>query len=389
MKLYAVEDEVRIALARRVRDWAKAGLLAADQATDLQRDLTTGLKRSGLVLRLGLALFTVIAGTAAVGLVVLMTNLQSQVTAALMCAVLGAGAFTAATFFARDFKWYRHGVEEASAVGSVALFGAAVGLLGTSIFSSRFETAAWVAVMGTVAVASVRVYQRFGLQYAAVAAMCAAALLPAAFSSVDVEVKRLFAALVCAGTAALTTTRRGAATDDVARRDAEVIRAAAVAGVYLALNIHILVEPFGRTAPRWYAWVSWGLVWLLPIVAGRVATLQRDSLLLRVAMAAGLATLLTNKSYLGWPRQPWDPMLLGVLLIAVALALRRWLTTGVDGERNGFTARQLVESEGATIQMVSLASVAAQPGSGRHPHEPADTSFSGGRSGGGGGGSAF
>lgn len=389
MRLYRVDDEVSVAVSRTLRDWRKAGLLSSEQEQQLAPDLKTDLRRTGLMLRLGLALFTVIAGIAAIGLVFLVSDMRSEVAVSIAAAVLGVAACGAAVVAARDGRFYRHGVEEALAVGGIGLFGFAAGLLATKVFRTSSGSEAWLFGMAAVALASLWAYRRFGFQYAAVGAVCAAALLPIGFNTIGVETKRAFAALVCAGAWAYASAERRRAQDDIAQADAEIVRAASAAGAYLALNIHILTEPFGRHAAPWFVWASWGITWLLPFAVGRVAILQRDPLLLRVAMAAGLATLLTNKSYLGWARQAWDPMLLGVLLAGVALALRRWLSMAADEERNGFTARPLLESDAATIQLVSLASVAAQPTPVRHPHEPTGSTFSGGRSGGGGAGGEF
>jgi uncharacterized membrane protein YgcG len=106
-----------------------------------------------------------------------------------------------------------------------------------------------------------------------------------------------------------------------------------------------------------------------------------------------LVTLLTNKLYLGWARHTWDPVVLGVLLIAVAVAIRRWLSTGLGGERRGFTAARILEKDRAALSRVSIAASLAPPGVGTGvggsgtpaPAEP----FGGGRSGGGGGGDRF
>ena len=389
MRHYAVEDEVRLALGRDLHDWRSAGLLTPEEEADLRGDVATDLRRAGIMLRLGLAAFTAIAGAAAVGLVFLVTDMRSEVAVSITAAVLGAAAFGAATAFVRRFRLYRYGVEEALALGAVGLWGFSAGLLAAETFKTNSGGDAWFFAMAAVAAACAAAYRRFGFQYAAVGAVYAAALLPMASSSVDVEFKRIVAALVCAGAYAYWSSARRRADDDVARSDAEVIRAAAAAGAYLALNSFILVEPFGRNVDGWYKWTSWVVTWLLPFLIGRTAVAERDPLLLRVAMAAGLASLLTNKSYLGWPRQPWDPMLLGVALVGAALALRRWLSSGQGGERNGFTARQLVQSEGATIQLASLASVAVQPAPARQMPEAPDTTFSGGRSGGAGAGSEF
>jgi len=389
MRRYAVEDEVRLGLGRDLRDWRKAGLLSPDQEQALRADVATDLRRAGIMLRLGLAAFTAIAGAAAIGLVFLVTNMRSELAVSITAAVLGAAAFSASTAFVGRFRLYRYGVEEALALGAVGLWGFSAGLLASETFKTNSGGDAWFFAMTAVAAACGAAYRRFGFQYAAVGAVYAAALLPMASSSVDVEFKRIVAALVCAGAYAYWSSARRRADDDVARSDAEVIRAAAAAGAYLALNSFILVEPFGRNVDGWYTWTSWVVTWLLPFLIGRTAVAERDPLLLRVAMAAGLASLLTNKSYLGWPRQPWDPMLLGVVLVGTALALRRWLSSGQGGERNGFTARQLVQSEGATIQLASLASVAVQPAPTRPMPEAPDTTFSGGRSGGAGAGSEF
>lgn len=389
MRHYAVEDEVRLRLGRDLHDWRKAGLLTPDEETDLRADVATDLRRAGLMLRLGLAAFTVIAGAAAVGLVFLVTDMRSEVAVSIAAALLGAVAFGAATGVVRRFRLYRYGVEEALALGAVALWGFSAGLLAAETFKANSGGDAWFFAMTAVAAGSAAAYRRFGFQYAAVGALYATALLPMASSSVDVEFKRIFAALVCAAAYGYATGTWRRADNDVTRSDAEVVRAAAAAGAYLALNSVILVEPFGHNVDGWYRWTSWAVTWLLPFLIGRAAVAERDPLLLRVALAAGLASLLTNKTYLGWPRQPWDPMLLGVVLVGAALLLRRWLSSGADSERHGFTARQLVQSDGATIQLASLASVAVQPAPTRQVPAPEDPTFSGGRSGGAGAGSEF
>ena len=55
-----------------------------------------------------------------------------------------------------------------------------------------------------------------------------------------------------------------------------------------------------------------------------------------------MGTLASNKPYLGWSRQTWDPIVFGILLVAVAMSVRRWLLRGVDGHRRGFTPLPLV-----------------------------------------------
>ena len=134
-------------------------------------------------------------------------------------------------------------------------------------------------------------------------------------------------------------------------------------------------------------------IWALPIAGIRLGVRDRDRELMDVSALLMLVTLLTNKAYLGLPRNTWDPIVLGILLIAIAVGVRRWLSAGTGGERRGFTAARLLEKDRAAVSRVSIAAALGQPGVGTGinpsgtapPAEP----FGGGRSGGGGGGDRF
>ena len=389
MRLYTVDEELRVRLERDVRDWTAAGLLTTDQARALGPDLATDLRRTGPMLRSGLAMFTLVAGGAAIGLVMLVTDLTSSLALTITTAMLGTLAMAAASWLVRRFRLYRHGVEEALAMGAVALFGASAGVFGGELFHGTSDAAAWSAAMIAVAIASGFAYRRFGYRDAAVVALAALALVPVAFDAPGVEITRVFAAVVFAGGYSYAAHVRRVASDDITRGDAEVVRAAGAVGVYAALNVYLTGEPFGRQGDAWFTWATWVITWILPVVVGRAAVRERDPWLLRVAIAMTLASLVTNKAYLGWPRQPWDPMLLGVLLSGLALVLRRWLAAGANGERRGFTARQLTGRDAVALQLASLAAAAVQPGATRDMPETDDRVFSGGRSGGGGAGGEF
>ena len=105
----------------------------------------------------------------------------------------------------------------------------------------------------------------------------------------------------------------------------------------------------------------------------------------------GLATLLTNKPYLGAPREPWDPILFGLLLIGTALVLRRWLASGKDGAQDGFTPARLLRSDNDTRAVAAIASAAFHETAHPRSDPPAPEPFkgSGGRSGGAGAGGSF
>ena len=97
---------------------------------------------------------------------------------------------------------------------------------------------------------------------------------------------------------------------------------------------------------------TYAVIWVLPVVGLALAVREKDRELLDVGLVLALVTLITNKPYLSWPRQTWDPMVLGIVLIAIAIAVRRWLASGPGGERNGFTPSRLLEKDRALLSLV-------------------------------------
>jgi len=78
--------------------------------------------------------------------------------------------------------------------------------------------------------------------------------------------------------------------------------------------------------------------------------------------------LMSNKAYLGAEPKPWDPILFGVLLITIAIGLRRWLTSGEHAGRRGFVAHRLLASEKARLALAGSATVFAPGAPPSHAH---------------------
>jgi uncharacterized membrane protein YgcG len=110
-----------------------------------------------------------------------------------------------------------------------------------------------------------------------------------------------------------------------------------------------------------------------------------------VGAIVAILTLVTNKPYLGWQRHTWDPMLLGVLLIGVALFIRRWLAAGPGEIRHGFTARRLSGKDKSWLNTGVSAMGVVSPDiiTPSQQTESPDVHFGGGDSGGGGASSDF
>jgi hypothetical protein len=379
MRRYSSDDEERIRMQALVREWARSGLLETAQAETLAADLRVDLRRTNLFLRAGLALFTLLIVAAATGLLAVSLGVRDSVGVAAVTGVAALACVGLADFVAGAYRCYRFGIEEGLAVASVALFA----ISGGQLWSGRPD----IAPLVIGAAGGYGLYRRFGFIYAALGGAVCFAAIPFQYD-VAPAIQHAVAAAVAGGVFITARSRRLTFGDDYPGDEYGSLQAAAWAGVYAALNLQLNPRP--DMARDWFYWGSYAVTWVMPVIGLRLAIRDRDRELLDVGLALTLVTLLTNKSYLGWARNTWDPIVLGTLLIGVAIAARRWLERGPGGERHGFTAQRILDKDRTARSMLTMVSAALpSPGGAATPGEPSPSAFGGGRSGGAGGGAEF
>jgi hypothetical protein len=233
-------------------------------------------------------------------------------------------------------------------------------------------------------------YRRFGFVYAAYGSIVCAAAIPFQLD-LSATTQRILAAAAIASVFAAARSKRLKYRDDYPGDEYAVLQAAAWLGLYVVLNVQ-LTGNWYRVEGFFY-WCTYAATWALPLIGLSLGIREKDRALMDVSLVLALVSVLTNKAYLGSPQHAWDPCVLGIVLIAIAFAVRRWLSIGPGGERHGFTAARLLDKDRAVLSAVSTASGFVRPGAtqGTAPSrlEPAASEFNGGRSGGGGASGSF
>ena len=393
MRAYATADEERIRASRWVREWTQSGLLEASQGAAIEASLRTELKRTNRYLRIALFIFGTIVVWAAFGFWIVAFDVKLEAGVAWSAIVAGFVCFVLAQYLIARFQIYRFGIEEAFAVWSAALLAGGAGFL-TWSSGSHGDLPMLVACV-TGAIASGVVYMRFGYLYAAFAgAACAASA--AFFLGLPNAAARILSASVLLVIFIMARTLRRTHDEDFAGDDYGAIESVAWLGIYAVLNLHLSFDPawsFHRSrtdSSSLFYWSTYATIWLLPAAGLALAIRDKHRAMLGANIIMAVATLATNKPYLGWERHTWDPILLGVLLTGTAIAVRRWLSRGSGGQRGGFTPQSLVASaDRQALTVLGTVAGAVQPFTARTPAETTIEPGRGGRSGGAGGGGKF
>src|SRR5262249_51616657 len=137
------------------------------------------------------------------------------------------------------------------------------------------------------------------------------------------------------------------------------MQTAAWVGIYVYLNVLLPsgYVSFDRYSTAFHVF-SYAMIWILPVLGLGMAIRNKDRAMLDVNLLLALATLATNKTYLGLEHHSWDPILLGLLLIGTAVGMRRWLASG---DRRGFTPLRILSSDARRVSLVATASGVLNP----------------------------
>jgi hypothetical protein len=387
MRGYSASGEEALRARNLLKDWAGEGFLTEAQYQQMEQETVCDFRRTNIFLRLALFLFTLIIVGAAVALFFVVFLSHAEQATGIFFLIFAAAAYAAAEFAIARARLYCYGIEEALAVCSI-------GFLCAGMHATEFL------VPASGVIASLWIWRRFGLLYAFLAAMIFVLWLPGYWTSSHSAQHLIVAAFYAAGLIAVAAVRSRYSFTYL-NREYSIVEALLWLGVYLEINLQLSsVNLLGRwwrgpgttsEFPGTFYWATWVLIWCLPPAILARGVRRKDRFVMAAGAITAILTLVTNKPYLGWQRQTWDPMLLGALLIGVALFLRRWLSSGPGGIRHGFTAQRLsgkdkhwMSAAPAAFGLVSPHSITPSPQTGSP-----DVRFGGGDSGGGGASSDF
>src|SRR5574341_257962 len=379
MSLYHSDQERAVRWLHDVRDWWKSELISREQHDRMAADLETGLRRTNVFLRATLFVFGMVIALAATALVGVIFEPRNAMIWILLTFAAGA-CFAAAVFLVNSYQLYRFGIEEAFAVAGILFAGVAVALLFEPMMDD--DIAFGIGFMAA-AVAALIVFFQFGFVYAAVMGMAFAAVAP--FPQVDSDiVSRSLAVAVMAAFFLAARLQRKEYGDEFPGDDYAVIETAAWAGIYVLMNLQISAWLSSPDDSGPFYWITYGVIWMLPAAGLWIAIRERHRLLLDLNIVLAIVTMMSNKPYLNAEQKPWDPITFGILMVAIALGVRRWLDSGEGGARNGVVSYRLLASERDRLSAAGNVSVVQPSLHPQHAPEQPKPGFGGGGSGGAG-----
>ncbi len=393
--LYPPQQEENIYIRKQAQAWRRSGLITEAQLNAINDHTNIQLRQTNLFFRILFFVFTLLCAGAIVGLFVWLLDIREPNFAAITLILFGAVFYVAAEYLAGKHLLYRHGVEEALVIIAMVHFCAGCGIL----FSENHFTLTQIRIVvpALFAITACWIYLRFGFLYAAAISIVALCFIPFQFNLSPTTERLMLLSVLCVIFIFSLLADQPDIEDFQKDRYAKM-QACLLAAIYLTINLQILglaglimrdthvvhLNP-QLFSPSFY-WSSYVLTFLIPAAAVYWGIKSRKRLIINVGLVMACATLATNKSYLGWTRYAWDPVILGIMLVGLSLIITRWLNSGADRRRFGFTARDILKPEECGISPADVAA-ALTPGviDAQQPQaHPEEKYFGSGTSGGGG-----
>lgn len=394
----AAADRAREVL-RAAKGWHEAGLLDDAGLARLEREYPDDRARLGPAFRILFFLFTLVAGSSMLGFFFALLGLfrHMEPDAVGWVLLLGGVAFTIATEVQQGpLKRREGGSEEATALLAAGCLLGGAGILIDRFFSGPDEATIGIPLFFAIGAAlGIAAAVRWGAWILGLLGVASGYLLVA-------RVPHGRWAWFVVGLALAVPFFRAASSARHSPADRlffEASGAASLLAAYLAINVWSMDDrfleflrsfsrPTAAAHPAERALAIAGTA-LLPVILVAVGIRARQRTVLLAGALFGVLSLVTLRHYVHLA--PLWVILggAGAASVAIALGLRRWLASGADGERGGFTPEPLLGTIDRRRQAAEMAAVAIAmaPDARSLPVEKSEpTTFDGGggRSGGGG-----
>jgi len=394
LSLYSPQQEENVYIRRQAHTWRRSGLITDDQFRAVLDDTDPRVHQTNLFFRILFFVFALLCAGAVVGLFAWMLERKDEKVLATLVLFFSVGFFMIAEYIVKVRRLYRYGIEEALLMAGMVCF-----VIGLLMFIDDYHLnrrAVSVAVCMLFSVIACLIYLRFGFLYAALISMIALCAIPFQLS-LSPTAERLLLLFVLSAIFVFSLIVDKSDDHDFKKDRDTTLQACLLAAIYLTVNLQVLglvgillrdshiFHLYPKSFPPYLYWSSYGLTFVLPAAGIYWGIKSRKRLILNASLVMAIATLATNKSYLGMTRYAWDPAILGIVLIALSVIITRWLAGGPKKARYGFTAENILNPEDHGAGLADAAA-ALTPGAidAGQMRAPQDNFFEGGRSGGGG-----
>ncbi len=395
--LYAPEQEESLFIRKRAKTWQRSGLISENQFKIIEERTSSQLAETSLFFRILYFIFTWICLGATIGFVAWMLDLDNEGSIGFLFLLFSIPFYVLAEYLVRRYRVFRHGIEEALVLMSLALFCGGAVMLVLSLPGHPDDNQMMLLTASLVCLFSFWLYIRFGFLYAALISTVALGFFPFQFSLPPIWERSLLFLLL--GLLFLMSLQTECDTlEDFRKKRKGIIQACLFMGLYLTVNLRIFTvaeswfdqislhfTPYAGFPPIFY-WVSYILTVLIPALGLYLGIQHRKRALINAAGIALVLSLATNKDYLGLKHYAWDPMIFGATLILAAVLIIHWLAKGEDKARCGFTTESILKPERYGLALPEIGA-AVMPGVTTASTETAPvvpSPFEGGQSGGGG-----
>jgi hypothetical protein len=393
--LYSPQQEENIYIRKQAGTWQRSGLITNDQLTSIFGYTDPDVSQTNVFFRIIFFIFTYLCTSALLGLFVWITKINDSMALSVTSIIAGVISYFLAEYAVTNYRFYRHGIEEALAVFYMVLicmgvFFGAMKLFGSYKMLVHFD----ILLCLLFAVTACWLYLRFGFLYAALISIVATCIIPFQLHIWATGERVLLLIILCL-IFFLNVIYDKPGTEDF-RKDRNItIQACLLAAIYLTVNLEIFgalglitgdkssfhLQP--KSFPPHIYWSSYVLSFIISIAGIYWGIKSRKRLILNASLVMACLTLATNKSYLGMTRYAWDPAILGTALVALSIIINIWLNNGKDKARKGFTAENILKPESHGIGLADVAA-AITPMATNIEVQQQDKFFDGGTSGGGG-----